>query len=53
MKVSWSEYWNFLDEFVDITSAKGLQKLEEYLADKCSVTSTGEQGLWNICEWMP
>ena len=42
MKVSWSEYWNFLDEFVDITSTKGLQKLEEYLAGKWSSTGAGE-----------
>ncbi|XP_033632059.1 ankyrin repeat and LEM domain-containing protein 2-like [Asterias rubens] len=45
MKVSWSEYWNFLDEFVDITSTKGLQKLEEYLAGKWSSTGADNAGI--------
>lgn len=31
MKVSWCEYWEFLDSVVDIESADGLQQFEMYL----------------------
>ncbi|XP_019895363.1 ankyrin repeat and LEM domain-containing protein 2 homolog isoform X2 [Musca domestica] len=32
--VEWREYWDFLDEFIDIASEKGIKKLESYLAQK-------------------
>lgn len=34
LKVPWSEYWKFLDEFCDLSSDEGLEKLEKYFSDK-------------------
>ncbi|KAM4576207.1 ankyrin repeat and LEM domain-containing protein 2 isoform 1-T3 [Odontesthes bonariensis] len=30
----WAEFWGFLDSFVDLSTAEGLRKLEEYLSKK-------------------
>lgn len=32
--VGWKEHWNFLDEFLDISTADGLTKFEQYLRTK-------------------
>lgn len=32
--VEWREYWDFLEELIDIASEKGIQKLENYLAQR-------------------
>ncbi|KAI8116387.1 hypothetical protein FF38_14068 [Lucilia cuprina] len=32
--IEWREYWDFLEEFIDIASDKGVQKLENYLAQR-------------------
>ena len=32
--IPWSEYWDFLGSFIDLQSANGLSKLEDYLAAK-------------------
>ena len=32
--ISWEEYWDFLDDFADLTTLDGLQKLEMYLKDR-------------------
>merc|ERR1712071_155303 len=34
LKVPWCEYWAFLDEFCDLTSVDGLEKLEIYLCER-------------------
>lgn len=32
--VEWREYWDFLEEFIDIASENGLKKLENYLGQR-------------------
>ncbi|XP_037937378.1 uncharacterized protein LOC119670977 isoform X2 [Teleopsis dalmanni] len=32
--VDWREYWDFLDSFINITSDEGLQRFENYLAQR-------------------
>ncbi|XP_052860614.1 ankyrin repeat and LEM domain-containing protein 2 homolog [Anopheles cruzii] len=34
--VGWREHWGFLDEFCNLASADGLQKLDAYLAERSS-----------------
>lgn len=33
-RVAWTEYWNFIACYADLSSSQGLEKLEEYLAKK-------------------
>ena len=33
-RVAWTEYWNFLGCYADLSSSQGLEKLEEYLEKK-------------------
>ncbi|XP_077418232.1 ankyrin repeat and LEM domain-containing protein 2 isoform X2 [Vanacampus margaritifer] len=40
----WAEYWDFLDSFVDLSSSKGLHKLEEYLSKRDFFPRTCEEG---------
>lgn len=34
MGISWTEYWEFLDSFIDLSSDNGLLKLEQYLSSQ-------------------
>ena len=34
MEIPWTEYWEFLDCFTDLTTESGLNKLEQYLKEK-------------------
>lgn len=43
LKVPWSEYWMFLDEFCDLRSKEGLHKLEQYFRDKRNETEESHQ----------
>ena len=40
MRVPWSEFWPFLDEFANFSSDQGLQKLETYLQEQSKDAST-------------
>ena len=33
-RVAWTEYWHFLGCYADLSSSKGLEKLEDYLVKK-------------------
>lgn len=39
----WAEYWDFLDCFVDLASAEGLRRLEEFLSMKDFSERTHEE----------
>ena len=34
LKIPWSEYWEFLGDFADLSTAEGLKSLEKHLHDK-------------------
>ena len=34
LRIPWSEYWEFLDEFVDLSTPEGIDILESYLQEK-------------------
>lgn len=43
LKVPWIEYWSFLDEFCDLCSDDGLEKLEHFFREKrCEVDDSNE-----------
>ncbi|XP_077457882.1 ankyrin repeat and LEM domain-containing protein 2 isoform X2 [Stigmatopora argus] len=44
MGCPWAEYWDFLDDFADLSSTKGLKKLEEYLSKRDLFSRTCEEG---------
>ena len=44
MHVPWSEYWDFLDAYVDLASSEGLEKLEKYLQERQPAQSTDIKG---------
>lgn len=44
LRYPWAEYWEFLDCFIDLSSAEGLQKLEEYF-HKQEVSRKAQQEL--------
>ncbi len=45
LKVPWSEYWRFLDEFCDLCSSEGLEKLENYFREKRSEVDETHQSI--------
>ncbi|XP_077601224.1 ankyrin repeat and LEM domain-containing protein 2-like [Stigmatopora nigra] len=44
MGCPWAEYWDFLGDFADLSSTKGLKQLEEYLSKRDLVSRTCEEG---------
>ena len=44
MHVPWSEYWDFLDAYVDLASSEGLEKLEKYLQERQPAQNTDIKG---------
>ncbi|CAG9858177.1 unnamed protein product [Phyllotreta striolata] len=44
-RVTWKEYWEFLDCFVDIASDEGLRSLEDYLWNRSVGNGGREEGL--------
>ena len=40
-KVSWTEYWEFLESFVNLRESHGLEKLEKFLEECGSTFITG------------
>ncbi|XP_017024742.1 ankyrin repeat and LEM domain-containing protein 2 homolog [Drosophila kikkawai] len=48
-QLGWREYWDFLDSFVDICSAEGLERLEAYLQAKME-TSIKDTVAWNFAQ---
>lgn len=50
--VKWREFWNFLNEFIDIRSTDGLNKLEQYLKKKSNSnqdTNNKEAQIGTLC----
>lgn len=48
-QLEWREYWDFLDSFVDIRTAEGLDRLEAYLLER-SEQAKKEDALFNFAQ---